>query len=135
MADYFNPKWRGTGSLTEFVAEMVKLLTAMNNIKVIMPRYYSGVEPTLVFTAGQLIFDMAEALIFTLNNVEWVWLGIAKIDSNTAEVQNGKLVITVDANPDLDNIDWNLTGTADFVSYSATISGGELNINVLANST
>ena len=138
MADgqTFKTDFKGTGSMKEFVSENVLLLEAMNNIKVIMPPYYQGAPPTLSFDGASLVLDFGDALIFSLQNVEWVFPGIAEIVSNEADVAGGKEVITVDAIPDLDNVTWHLDddgGAVSFDSYSVDLNNDTLNIRVEAS--
>ena len=92
--------FEGTGSFVRFVQECNKLFASLNNIRVFMPKGYKGVEPTLKLNGDDrgLTFDMGEALIFTLNNVEWNFSGDADIDDFSVRVEKGKLVINVEAN-------------------------------------
>jgi len=94
----FKADWEGTGSMEKFIEEMNRLFSAMNNIKFFLPSGYDGVEPTMNFKANSLEFDFGEALIFTLNNVVFNLEGTADYVSNTAEIINGQLVITIEAN-------------------------------------
>ena len=80
-----------------FCEETNKLFAAMNNVVFIMPTGYAGVEPSIKFEDGQIAFDFGNALIFTLNNVQWDLTGSATFNSYSAEVVNGQLVISVDA--------------------------------------
>ena len=97
----FNTDFIGTGTMKKFVAECVKAFSAMNDIKIIMPPNYSGAEPELKIENDdentKLVFDMAEALVFTLNNVQWNLSGSASFDSYSVEVVGGQLIINVSA--------------------------------------
>jgi len=97
MSDMFKEDFKGTGSLKDFVDEANKLFSAANNIKVTMPVNYSGAEPTMAYDGTSLVFDMGDALIFTLNNVVWNLTGTADFVSHSVEVVNGQLVINVEA--------------------------------------
>jgi len=132
----FKTDFKGTGTMKDFVSENVLLLEAMNNIKVTMPPYYSGAPVALRFDGSSLLLDFGDALVFSLQNVEWEFPGIAEIVSNTAEVTGGKQLITVDAIPDLDNVTWHLDddgGTVDFDSYTVDLDDNTLNIRVSAS--
>ena len=87
----------GKGSMETFCNETNKLFKAVNNPKFIMPSGYSGAEPTLRIEGERLAFDFGEALIFTLNNVQWNLTGSATFNSYSVSVVNGQLVISVDA--------------------------------------
>ena len=97
-----NTKYEGTGSMKEFIASSVALFKSINEASVEVPAGYSGITPTLKIDGGdkdpKLVLDMAEALLFTLNNVSWDLSGTATFASNTVEVRNGKLIISVVAN-------------------------------------
>ena len=132
----FQTAFSGTGSMKDFIFENVRLLEAMNNISVLMPPGYDGAPVTLKFNGSSLVLDFGDALVFTLANVEWVFPGIAEIVSNEAEVENGKLEITVDAIPDLSNVTWHLdddSGAVDFDSYSVDLDNDTLNVRVSAS--
>jgi len=92
--------FKGTGTLKKFVDESNSAFSALNDIKVYMPQGYAGAEPTMQLSGDNksIVFDMGDALIFTLNNVVWNFTGSADIDTMSAEVLNGKLVINVEAN-------------------------------------
>jgi hypothetical protein len=96
-----NTKFEGTGSFAEFVENVVDFFKAINNASVEVPSGYSGAEPTLRLEDGksgpQLVLDMAEALVFTLNNVQWELVGSAAFVDWKVSVQNGKLVVYVHA--------------------------------------
>jgi hypothetical protein len=94
----FKDDWEGTGSMESFVSASNRLFSAMNNIKILLPPDYGGIEPTFTFKPDALEFDFGDMLIFALNNVEWNLTGDADFVSNTVEVINGKLVISVEAN-------------------------------------
>jgi len=99
MASKFKHDFEGTGTFVEFVSACNRLFEAMSNITVVMPVDYRGTEPTLVAsTDGTITFDMGDALIFTTNNIDWELSGDATFESYSAEVVNGKLVISVEAN-------------------------------------
>ena len=132
----FQTGFSGTGSMKDFVLEVIRLLEAMNNIVVTMPPNYSGNPVTLEFEGTSLVFNFGDALVFTLENIEWEFPGIAEIVSNEAEVVDGKLEITVDAIPDLNNVTWHLdddSGAVDFDSYSVDLNNDTLNIRVAAS--
>ena len=93
----FRSDYVGTGNMKTFCEESNKLFTALNNIVFIMPQGYNGTEPTASVQEGRVIFDFGSALIFTLNNVAWNLTGSATFNSYSVEVQNGQLVISVDA--------------------------------------
>lgn len=99
-----NDKFAGTGSMVGFVEETNKLFSAINNMKIIVPNGYAGIEPTAYLEKGKIVFDFGEALIFTLNNVVWSFSGTsftapAKVTvSYSASVESGKLVIRVVVN-------------------------------------
>ena len=100
MAPTFKTDFKGTGSMEEFVKEMSLLLESMNNIKVQMPPYYAGAVPTLAFDGASLVFDMGEALIFSLENTEWSFISeTTEPVSYEANVEGGKLALTVDTCP------------------------------------
>jgi len=92
--------FKGTGTFVQFVNECNKLFAALSNIRVFMPKGYKGIEPTLKLNGDNrgLTFDMGEALVFTLNNVEWNFSGDADIDDYSVEVDDGQLIISVEAN-------------------------------------
>jgi len=94
----FKDDFEGTGTMEDFVATLNRLFGAMNNINIIVPPDYAGSPPSMTFDAGKLTFNFGDALVFTLNNVEWNLTGDAVYVSNTVEVVNGKLVISVEAN-------------------------------------
>ena len=83
--------------MTGFCEESNKLFAALNNITFKMPTGYSGIEPKAWVENGRIVFDFGQALIFTLNNVQWDLTGSATFNSNSAQVVNGQLVISVDA--------------------------------------
>ena len=94
--------FKGTGTMVEFVDESNKMFSALTNARVIVPTGYSGQEPTLRIDEtgaenASLVLDMGEALVFTLNNIEWEFFGDAAITSKGAYVRNGKLHIQVTA--------------------------------------
>ena len=97
-----NTKYEGTGSMKGFVASSVALFKAINEAKVEVPKNYAGAEPTLSIKDSdkdpKLVLDMAEALLFTLNNVSWDLSGTATFVSTDVTVNNGKLIISVTAN-------------------------------------
>lgn len=99
-----NDKFVGTGSMTEFVDETNKLFSAVNNMSIIVPNGYVGIEPTAYLEDGKIVFDFGDALIFTLNNVVWNFSGTSFVDpdkvtvSYSASVESGKLVISVVVN-------------------------------------
>ena len=136
-APTFKTDFNGTGSMKEFVDAMVLLLEAMNNIKVEMPPYYAGAPVTVKFEGSSLVFDFGDALIFSLQNVEWIFpSATAVIVENTAEVIGGQEVLTVNAEPDLENVTWHLSGTdVSFDSYSVDLDNDTINIRVTASST
>ena len=84
--------FKGTGSLVGFVEQCNKLFKAFNNIKVLMPVGYAGVEPVLEVRDEGLVLDMGDALVFTLGSIDWT------VDDNiktySAIVENGRLKIT-----------------------------------------
>ena len=90
--------YKGTGSMEEFISDCVLLFTSLNNVNVIMPPNYSGNPVELVFEEGETKLNMADALIFSLDNVVWNFTGDADIDSYSAEVVGGQLQINVEAN-------------------------------------
>jgi hypothetical protein len=67
--------FKGTGSLVEFVNSANALFSAINNVQVIVPKNYVGVEPTLKLNEdgekSSLVFDFGDALIFTENNISF----------------------------------------------------------------
>ena len=85
--------------MTKFVDESNKLFRSLNNMKVIVPSEYEGVEPTLKLDKDNsgITLDMGEALVFTLNNVEWELDGPVNYTDNIVWVENGKLKIYVQA--------------------------------------
>ena len=97
MADKFIDTFEGTGTMIPFVDQLNEISKCMNNISVIMPSGYKGVEPSLTFKDGALVFDFGQALVFTLNNVQWILTGSAVFGVPSAKVENGKLVIRVHA--------------------------------------
>ncbi len=94
-------KWRddfkGTGSMKKLTDEVNSFMNAMNNINVKMPRNYEGQPVSLAFIDNRLVLDFGDALVFSLNNVEWVFSGTANIVDFSAQVFNGRLVISVEA--------------------------------------
>jgi hypothetical protein len=93
----FKSDFIGTGNMAEFCAEANMLFSALNNIRFIMPSSYDGIEPHVEIKKDSIVFDFGQALIFTLNNVEWNFTGDADIGSYSASVVSGKLVINVEA--------------------------------------
>lgn len=94
--------FKGRGTLAKFAKETNSVMSAINNISIIVPSGYSGVEPTIKFEDGEkgcsLIFDFGDALIFTLKNVSWSLSGTANFVSKSVSVDNGVLYINVVAN-------------------------------------
>lgn len=96
-----NTEYEGTGSLKDFVATSVELFKSINEARVEVPPGYSGTTPTITITGGddpKLTLDLADALLFTLNNVRWDLSGTATFASNEVAVVNGQLIISVEAN-------------------------------------
>ena len=93
----FRTNFEGTGNMEEFCEESNLLFSALNNIEFQMPSGYSGIQPSARVENNRIVFDFGQALIFTLNNVQWNLTGSATFTSYTASVQNGQLVINVDA--------------------------------------
>lgn len=93
----FREDYKGTGNMKRFCEESNKLFAALNNVVFLMPSGYAGVEPSVTIEDARIVFDMGNALIFTLNNVQWNLTGSATFNSYSAEVINGQLVISVDA--------------------------------------
>ena len=93
----FRDDFKGTGSMKGFCEESNKLFSALNNVEFQMPPGYSGAEPTVKVYEDRIVFDFGEALIFTINNIEWNLTGTATYNSYSANVFNGKLYINVDA--------------------------------------
>lgn len=91
----FRTDFQGTGNMEGFCEESNKLFAALNNVVFQMPSGYSGIEPTMRVEAGRIVFDFGECLVFTLNNVSWSLTGSANFISNSVEVVNGQLVISV----------------------------------------
>lgn len=89
--------FKGTGNMKRFCEESNKLFSALNNIQFKMPTGYVGIAPTARVEDARIVLDMGQALIFTLNNVEWDLTGSATFNSYSAQVVNGQLVISVDA--------------------------------------
>lgn len=89
--------FEGTGPMEEFAQETNKVFGALNEMIVIMPTGYEGETPTLRLRKGdtQIVLDMKDALVYTIDNVDWNLLGTAFYKSNTIEVIDGRLTITV----------------------------------------
>lgn len=93
----FKDDFVGTGCITPLTDQVNDVLSCLNNININMPAGYRGIPPTLKFTGGGLVFDFGQALVFTLKNVKWVLTGSADFNTWSANVENGRLVIRVDA--------------------------------------
>lgn len=93
----FRTDFKGTGNMKKFCEETNDLFAAINNIKFIMPFRYVGIPPSARAEKDRILFDFGEALIFTMNNVIFNLTGSATFNSYSAEVTNGQLVISVDA--------------------------------------
>ncbi len=93
----FKDDFVGTGSLKVFCEEADNLFSALNNIYVKVPKGYDGIAPILIVEDVRMVFDFGDALIFTLNNVSWNLTGTAAFTSSNAEVVDGQLLISVNA--------------------------------------
>lgn len=58
-----NTAFKGTGSLKAFVAEVVKVLTALNTAEAKMPLGSAGGRASFKINGGKLTLDMTEVLI------------------------------------------------------------------------
>lgn len=90
--------FKGKGPMKKFVDESNLIFSALNNPKVLMPKEYVGIQPTLKFNEDSVVLDFGDALIFTTNNITWNLTGTATFVSRSASVINGKLSISVVAN-------------------------------------
>ena len=93
----FKTDFKGTGNMKVFCEESNRLFSALNNVEFLMPSGYDGAEPSVRVDGERLVFDFCDALVFTLNNVQWNLTGSAAFTSYSAEVQDGQLVISVNA--------------------------------------
>lgn len=95
MSKIFKNNFIGTGSMKPFVDQYNELMTALNNISVVVPAGYAGNPPTLSFSGERFVFDFQDALIFTLNNIDFNLQGNVNYISATANVVAGRLQINV----------------------------------------
>lgn len=92
--------FKGTGTLTDFVADSVTVFNALQNAEVIMPPNYGGTQPTLgiVETQGgaEFVLDMGNAVMVTENNikVESTATGVT-INDVSVTTSGGKIKVTV----------------------------------------
>jgi hypothetical protein len=124
----------GKGSMKEFVEESNAAFSSLSNVSFTMPDGYSGIEPTVYIKDGRLTFDFGQSLIFTLNNVVWNVSGSADVPTKTADVDDGKLNLTVVANnkPIIYSVDGNgLSGRV--VLTSSAVVGSNIVVYVTVN--